>query len=128
MIFLAAFVILQWSIGYPKLSLDFSASNVDMFQIYQFMNAKMHVAKMKGTADEIDPTPPNMDQKQTKLGDMIDWLGDNAKQVDALEVEQLFKTEFPILLADEKVEIAFKSGRDTKVCTVFFLCTKCFAS
>jgi hypothetical protein len=86
-----------------------------MFQIYQFMNAKMAIAQMKGTADEIDPTPPNMDQKQTKLGDMIDWLGDNAKQVDAQEVEQHFKTEFPILLADEKVEIAFKSGRDTKV-------------
>lgn len=48
---------------------------------------------------------------------MVDWLGDNAKQVDAKAVEEEFKTGFPILLEDEKVEIAFKSGRDTKCFT-----------
>lgn len=51
------------------------------------------------------------------MGNMIDWLGDNAKQVDAKDVEQEFKTAFPILLEDEQVEIAFKSGRDTKCFT-----------
>jgi hypothetical protein len=44
---------------------------------------------------------------------MLDWLGDNAHQVDAKDVEQHFKEQYPILLADEKVELAFKSGRDT---------------
>jgi hypothetical protein len=55
--------------------------------------------------------------RQTKLGDLIDWLGDNAHQVDAKVMERHFKEEFPILLADEKVEIAFKSGRDSTAFT-----------
>ena len=68
---------------------------------------------MRGTPDYIDPVPPNMDQKQSKIGDILDWLGDNAKQVHAPDVEIKFKTKYPILLKDEKVELAFKSGRDT---------------
>jgi Bacterial PH domain len=55
--------------------------------------------------------------RQTALGNMADWLGDNAKQVDAKEVEEHFNTVFPILLGDEIVEIAFRSGRDTKCFT-----------
>lgn len=106
-----------YSTGVPKISIDFAAANVDMYQIYQLLNTKIRWSTDRGTADFIDPVPPNMDKKQTKLGDMIDWLGDNAKQVDAQEVESHFKTEHPILLKDEKVELAFKSGRDTKCFT-----------
>lgn len=102
-----------WSLALSKLSIDFAKSNVDIFQVYQFLNVKIAWAKTRGTSDVIDPIPPNMDQKQTTAGNVIDWLGDNAKQVDATAVEQMFKTEFPILLSDETVEIAFKSGRDT---------------
>lgn len=106
-----------WSSGVQKISIDFSAANVDIFQIYQFLNMKVRWSVDRGTADYVDPVPPNMDQKQTTAGNIIDWLGDNAKQVDAQEVETHFKTDFPILLDDEKVEIAFKSGRDTKCFT-----------
>jgi hypothetical protein len=101
-----------WSSAYPKLSIDFAKSNVDIFQVYQFLNAKMSY-QVKGTQDAIDPIPPNMDKKQSTAGNIIDWLGDNAKQIDAAEVENMFKTDYPILLNDEIVEIAFKSGRDT---------------
>ena len=59
------------------------------------------------------PPPPNVDVQQSTVGNVIDWLGDNAQQVDAQTVEQRFKTEFPILLQDETVELAFRSGRDT---------------
>jgi len=48
---------------------------------------------------------------------MMDWMGDNAHQIDAKEAENHFKTNFPILLEDEVVEIVFKSGRDFKVFT-----------
>jgi hypothetical protein len=91
--------------GAPKISINLSKSNVDLFQIYQFLNNKISWARMQGRPDYIDPTPPKMDKKQTKIGNMIDWLGDNAKQVSAADIEQKFKTEFPILLDDEKVEI-----------------------
>jgi hypothetical protein len=106
-----------WSTGVPKVSIDFSKSNADIYQLYQLLNAKVAWAQSRGTADYVDPIPPNMDKKQTTAGNVIDWFGDNAKQVDAQEVETIFKTEFPILLADEKVEMAFKSGRDTKCFT-----------
>jgi hypothetical protein len=102
-----------WSRSHPKVSIDFAKSNVDIFQLYQFLNVNIAWAKSRGTQDQIDPIPPNMDKKQSKLGNVIDWLGDNAKQIDAKEAERIFKTDFPILLRDEKVEIAFKSGRDT---------------
>jgi hypothetical protein len=106
-----------WTTGHPKIVMNFSSANVDLFQIYQLLNAKMTWSTDRGTADYVDAVPPNMDQKQTKAGNIVDWLGDNAKQVDAQEIENHFKTEFPILLQDEKVELAFKSGRDTKAFT-----------
>eukprot|EP00934_Nitzschia_sp_Nitz4_P001229 Nitzschia sp. Nitz4//scaffold122_size67431//29226//31869//NITZ4_006084-RA/size67431-augustus-gene-0.56-mRNA-1//-1//CDS//3329534400//1229//frame0 len=106
-----------WSSGVPVVSIDFSSSNVDIFQIYQLLNVKVPWSTDRGTSDYVDPVPPNIDVQQTTAGNIIDWLGDNAKQVDAGEIETHFKTEFPILLEDEKVEIAFKSGRDTKAFT-----------
>lgn len=106
-----------WSTGYPKVSINFSKSNVDIFQIYQFINANVKFQTAQGTGDVIDSTPPKIDKEQTKAGNVIDWMGDNAKQVDAKAVEERLKTEFPILLAHETVELAFQSGRDLKVFT-----------
>ena len=106
-----------YSSAMSMVSISFSLANVDIFQIYQVLNAKIPWSQDRSTQDYVDPVPPNMDQKQSKAGSIIDWLGDNAMQVDATEVEKRFKTEFPILLADEKVELAFKSGRDTKFFT-----------
>jgi len=99
--------------AYPCMTFAFAKDNVDIFQIYQYLNTKVNFGASRGTSDEIDSTPPNMDQKQSGFGNVMDWLGDNNKQVEALEIEKTFKEECPILLKDEKVEIAFKSGRDT---------------
>jgi hypothetical protein len=102
-----------WASGHAKVSLDMAKSKVDLFQLYQYINSKIEWSPDRGTSDTIDSTPPNMDQKQSKLGNVVDWLGDNAKQIVAADVEKMFKTDYPILLNDEKVELAFKSGRDT---------------
>jgi hypothetical protein len=101
-----------WSTGIRQISIDFATANVDIYQIQQFLNVQVSIAKSEGTQDAIDPTPPNMDKKQTTAGNIIDWFGDNAKQVSASEAQSTFTTTMPILLADETVEIAFKSGRD----------------
>ena len=106
-----------YSTGIAKISIDFAQANCDIFQMYQLLNSKVSFGHQSGTPDFIDSTPPNLDQKESKAGKIVDWLGDNAKQIDAGEMEKHFKTEFPILLADEKVELAFKSGRDTKCFT-----------
>lgn len=104
-----------YSTGLPKVQIDFAAKSVNIFEIYQYMNSKISWSKDRGTADEVDLKPPEM--RQTRIGNAIDWLGDNARQVDAATVEEAFKTQAPVLLADERVELAFKSGRDHKVFT-----------
>jgi Bacterial PH domain len=102
-----------WTTAHTKIKLDMAKGKVDLFQLYQYLNSKIKWSVDRGTSDVIDATPPNMDKKQTKLGNVVDWLGDNAKQIVAADVEKMFKTDYPILLGDEKVELAFKSGRDT---------------
>jgi len=110
------------------IKIEFSKTKVDLFEIYQFMNRKVSLAKMKLRnsnknhpmklqLDKIDPVPPSMDKKESSFGKMMDWMGDNAKQIDAKDAETYFKTKFPILLRDEFVEIVFKSGRDFTVFT-----------
>jgi hypothetical protein len=110
-----------WGSGVPHISIDFAKSNVDIFQLQQLLNLKVKWSEetsiSNNNKDAIDSVPPNMDKKQSAMGNMMDWLGDNAKQIDTAQVEQKFKTEIPILLANETVEIAFQSGRDTKAFT-----------
>jgi hypothetical protein len=102
-----------WTVAYRRVVITMAKSNVDLFQLYQYVNSKIKWRQDRGVSDEIDSTPPNMDHKQSKLGNVVDWLGDNAKQIVAADVEKMFKTDYPILLNDERVELAFKSGRDT---------------
>eukprot|EP00980_Cylindrotheca_fusiformis_P028777 scaffold22642_cov134-Cylindrotheca_fusiformis.AAC.32 len=104
-----------WSTGIPKVTIDLSAANVDIYQVQQFLNSKVMPYAIENNTnlhDRIDPTPPNMDQKQSTATKVFDWFGDNAKQVDAAGAEQIFKTEMPILLANERIQLIFKSGRD----------------
>ena len=105
-----------WSIGIPHISISFAAESVNIFQIQQFLNTQVDFGVTDG-GEKFDSLPPNIDEQQTTAGNMIDWFGDNAQQVPAEEVEQMCKTQMPVLLQDEEVELAFKSGRDYTVIT-----------
>jgi hypothetical protein len=115
-----------WSSGVRWRKISFATSNVDIFQIQQLMNHKIAQAKLLARNRKDDPKPEpdifrddertqtaRLDQKQTTPGNFIDFLGDNAKEVDPQKVEYRLKHETPILLQTEKVQAAFKSGRDT---------------
>ena len=106
-----------WSSGIPKVKISLAADNVDIYQMQQFLNTQVALGEAKGSVDYVDPIPPNLDQKQSAAGKVIDWFGDNAKQISASEVDQMLKTEMPVLLSNETVELAFKSGRDYTVIT-----------
>src|SRR5690606_26350444 len=54
---------------------------------------------------------------ESDLSNFIDWMSDNARQVDADEVNNRLHTCPPVLEHDEKVMMAFRSGRDTDVIT-----------
>lgn len=99
-----------YSKGIDYVGIDFSSAKVDIFEIQQFLNAKLVQFSRKGQQHEIDGTPPKLDKKEQKQG-ILDWLGDNASQKDPKEVETLLKTKYPVLLAHEAVQMAFKSGR-----------------
>ena len=105
-----------WSAGIPYVSISIASASVDIYQIQQFLNTQVKFGASEGT-DSVDSIPPNMDQKQSTAGNIMDWFGDNAKQISAIEAEQVFKTEMPVLLNDEIVELAFKSGRDFTLIT-----------
>lgn len=105
-----------YSKGIDKISIQFSADVVDIFEIQQFLNVKLCEFSLAGTQDEVDGTPPKLDDKDKKQG-FFDWIGDNALQKDPKEVETILKTTYPVLLEHESVQIAFKSGRDMMVFT-----------
>ncbi|CAB9498071.1 Pfam:DUF1696 [Seminavis robusta] len=106
-----------YSKGIEFAEIDLAADKVDIYEIQQFLNQKLLSVRREGTQDVVDTTPPNMDQKQSTAGSIMDWFGDNAMQVDAKTVEHTFKTEMPVLLGHETVQTAFKSGRDFTVLT-----------
>jgi len=99
-----------YSKGIEYSSIDFSATKVNIFEIQQFLNAKLVEFALKGTQDKVDGTPPSLDAKDQKQS-IIDFLGDNASQLEPKVVEDLLKTKYPVLLKHETVQIAFKSGR-----------------
>ena len=99
-----------YSKGIDIINIDFSAEKVNIFEIQQFLNAKLVEFSKAGTQDEVDGTPPSLDKKDQKQS-LIDWFGDNASQKDPKEVETMLKTKYPVLLAHETVQIAFQSGR-----------------
>lgn len=69
-----------------------------------------------GTPDHVDGTPSSTTQ-QGGFGELIDWVGNNARQLIPAQVEQRLKTVTPVLLQDETVEMAFQAGRDSTVFT-----------
>jgi len=63
------------------------------------------------------PAPPASLLQGGAPGGVLDWLGANAYEVDAAEATETFRTEKPILLPDEEVLFACKTGRDTTLLT-----------
>jgi hypothetical protein len=105
-----------YSKGIPSVSISCSSGQVDVYQLKQFLNGQVQISAATGS-DIVESVPPNMDQKQSTAGNIMDWFGDNAKQVSTAEVGEMFKTQMPVLMSDEIVELAFKSGRDYTVFT-----------
>jgi Bacterial PH domain len=67
-------------------------------------------------SDHVDGTPVST-KSQGSFGQLVDWLGNNASQLDPSRVEAQLTTVTPVLLQGEKVHLAFKAGRDTTVFT-----------
>jgi len=52
------------------------------------------------------------DEPAAKKGNVLDWLGGNARKIPAADAEARLSTNPPILQKGEKVSLAYKVGKD----------------
>jgi hypothetical protein len=104
--------------GIGKLSIDLVKS-MDVMPIYRFLNLVIiQGEKMAGKnadgAVVFDNSAQKADPSSTGFFDVV---GSNYAQIDNQMVEASLKNNPDILLDDEKVELAFKCGRDSFILT-----------
>lgn len=107
--------------GFGTYSMDL-ANDSNFFEINLFLSEMVLIggANTKtgkvATAVKLDDYAPQV-EGDTKTS-LFDLLGDNAKQIDTEAVEKRLRMkDTPLLLPDEKVELAFKCGRDSFLLT-----------
>jgi len=103
--------------GYGKVSIDLVKS-IDVMPIYRFLSSM--VFQGKGAGEEATGAFVH-DANATMSGNtsgLLDIFGSNYAQIDNQEVESRLKSN-RVLLEDEKVELAFKCGRDSFILTSF---------
>merc|ERR1712187_148028 len=61
--------------------------------------------------------PAQGDEPAAKKGNVLDWLGGNARKIPAADAEARLSTNPPILQRGEKVKLAYKVGKDTVMFT-----------
>lgn len=98
--------------GMSFLEQDLRASHVNIFDIQKLLSQKL---VGNPTTDSFSLA----DVGQTSEGpsDWYQYFSDNGKQVDPAHVDKLFHTDLPILLPDERVEMAFKTRNDYTLLT-----------
>lgn len=106
-----------WSSGFGCTKIEFGKGEVDLFAVQQFFNAKVMKSFLPEGAQDITASQPVSTSSASSLGSILDWIGEDACQLDAPSVETKLKQEYPVLVSDEKIELAFKCGRDFTVFT-----------
>jgi hypothetical protein len=100
------------------LDMDFVAGSTDIFAIQQFLNEKVLISSATGTASQGGDYSAAASPGEDSGGNFLDWMGDDCTQIDASQVESELKSgKTNILLPDETVDLAFKCGRDSFLCT-----------
>jgi hypothetical protein len=91
-------------LSYIKQDLRKDTANIEAIQRY-FSKKLLDVPQMSSLLESASATNP------------LDWLGGNAKQINPEAAEEQLRTNPPILLRGEHVEMAFKVGRDSFMLT-----------
>ena len=101
--------------GKNKVKLELVKST-DIIPLHNFLSDVVIRGKAAGhiAGDDYKPAPgTNMNRSKTSF---FDLLGNNYSQQDSARVEQELRTS-RIIMDDEKVELAFKCGRDSFIMT-----------
>lgn len=95
-----------------RFELNLAKGQVNLFAIQQFLSLRvLSLHSIQGTPDAIPVKAAG------PVGTFTSWITGDAFTSDNDKVEQRFKTETPVLLSNEKVMLAFKTGRDFLVFT-----------
>jgi hypothetical protein len=98
-----------------KIQIDLAKGQVDIFAIQQFLSAKTCAFyKPEGTQDTVVPSST---RKAGTMSGFTSFFTGDAHEFDPKDIEQKFKTETPVLMKNETVDMAFKTGRDFLVFT-----------
>jgi Bacterial PH domain len=104
-----------WNMG--KIEMDFRKGQVDILSIHRFLSA-MILGDAEEQASYLDSQGAALHvHSKGGLGAFINWLGNNSAEEDASELDSQLHSEAPILMAKEKVERVYKSGRDMFIYT-----------
>eukprot|EP00971_Amphidinium_carterae_P120921 2395285-Amphidinium_carterae.1 len=96
----------------PKVKCAFNKANSSIFELHTYIMSK--VLGKGGVKTAVSSSKATASAEAT----VACWLTDDARQVDAGQLEASLKTpEQPVLVADEVVVLAFRSGRDSVVLT-----------
>jgi len=103
-----------------KISLGFRkgtrAQKVNIYEVGRFFSKK--ILKIDVPAQQLPPGALLEESESEQfIGDAIAWIGGDASQIDATEVEKNLRETVPILGINERCLMAFKVGRDTTIMT-----------
>jgi hypothetical protein len=103
--------------GYSPFTIDFVKDAVNLFEVQQFFNDKVFSQTQTATSPPLTTTNPIT--QAANIGNVLDWIGSNAVQIDQHSIQDRFGfgAESPILMPGEEVEIAYQTWRDLIVLT-----------
>ncbi|KAL7543852.1 hypothetical protein ACHAXR_013222 [Thalassiosira sp. AJA248-18] len=101
--------------GIGKISIDF-VNKIDILAINRFLSSVVIGKDAAGAAAGAFAHDANATMNGSSTG-LLDLFGSNYAQIDNQKVESHLKSNIKVLLEDEKVELAFKCGRDSFILT-----------
>eukprot|EP00928_Gymnodinium_smaydae_P030606 TRINITY_DN22712_c0_g1_i2.p1 TRINITY_DN22712_c0_g1~~TRINITY_DN22712_c0_g1_i2.p1 ORF type:complete len:796 (-),score=102.69 TRINITY_DN22712_c0_g1_i2:189-2576(-) len=95
---------------------DLRKGKCDIIAIQNYLSAQMFIYE-DGTRHQPPPLETEPPEAPKGVEAFLNWIGNNSSEIDASTVDTNLHTSPPILQEDEKVEKAYKSGRDMVVHT-----------
>mmetsp|Transcript_60226 Transcript_60226/g.111655 ORF Transcript_60226/g.111655 Transcript_60226/m.111655 type:complete len:768 (-) Transcript_60226:137-2440(-) len=109
-----------WASGVQDVEVTFKKdSGTQLFELQQYITRRIFHADSIGKKKSEQPamTPLQEAMSDDNMSKLFDLLGDDARAIDAAELEKQLKTCPPILDEDETVQLAYRCGRDTTAFT-----------
>jgi len=117
--------------GGIDMSIEFDKDKVDIFEIQKYLSGHIFAASLEERMMSEEPAPYKSETKASggKSKTLLDYIANDSIRLDEQAVEEEF-IGIGALVPNEKVELAYKCGRDMVICTskrVIYMDTKGFS-